>query len=71
MKYGFARFVYGLTGIVLIGAGVGIFFTPQSETAGTFPVTLVSAAFAGIPIVLGVLCLIRCRHFGREARRRG
>jgi hypothetical protein len=71
MKYGLARFVYGLAGVLLVAGGAALFFTPQSEnpptTKNTDPNILASAAIAGVPVALGVLCLFRCWHWSRKA----
>ena len=74
MKYGLARLVYGLFGILLIVGGVSLFFfdpqsdNPTSAQKKTTPNALANVAIAGVPVVLGVVCLFRCRHWSREAK---
>lgn len=76
MKYGLARFVWGLTGVVLNTVGIGMFgmfFNPPSEHAAipkTASEIFVATSIAAIPLVLGVLCLLRCKYWSREARKK-
>jgi hypothetical protein len=74
MKYRLAKFVYALTGILLIVVGVNLLFPIRSQLPATPKTTtsdiLVSVPVAVVPIALGVLCLFRSRHWSREASRK-
>ena len=74
MKYGAARFVYGLAAVFLIMTGVGTVLTPITclplsglkEIVSAFCFSTLAAA---IPIGLGIFCLMRYRHWHKEAIR--
>ncbi len=72
MIYGMARFVWGMSAVVLMLLGIGIAIPVTSdrkqdgaEAAGT---EIAAGILAGaIPFALGVGCLLRYRHWQREA----
>jgi len=74
MKYGTARFVYGLAAVFLIFASVNTVLVMFVEDRPTelkeiaFTVAL-SILVSAIPLGLGVFCLFRYRYWHREAIR--
>jgi len=72
MKYGGARFVYGLSGTILILIAAWILLRPfagrDSASCIVVPMGIV-LIFASVPFALGVCCLCRCRYWNSEAIR--
>jgi hypothetical protein len=74
MKYGMARFVWGLLAVVLVLLGIGMAIPvtsdrkPDGAKANGTEVAIGILAGA-IPVALGVGCLLRYRHWHREAIR--
>ena len=69
MKYGLARIVYAISGITLIGIGILAFFAPHSDAVSSVPNAVLNGFVIGVPLFCGVLCLFRCRHWNREAKK--
>ncbi len=73
MKYGIARFVYGLASVIFIGGGVGIAI-PSVEhhplsMLEILAAIVISIFIGAIPFGLGILCLLRYRYWTKEAIR--
>jgi hypothetical protein len=73
MKYGMARFVYGLAAAILMVAGVGIAI-PSVEhhplsMMDILMAIVISILIGAVPFGLGIICLLRYRHWTREAIR--
>jgi len=74
MKYGMARFVWGLSAVVLmmLGIGMAIPVTSDRKPDGAHPTgteVAVGMLAGAIPFALGVGCLLRYRHWHKEAVR--
>ena len=73
MKYGAARFVYGLAAVFLIITGVNTALVSFIENRPSGLKDIVSFAFAmsifavAFPLGLGYLCLFRYRYWHRKA----
>ncbi len=73
MKYGLARFVYGLAAVILIVGGIGIAIPSIEQQSLSMTeilmAILISILIGAIPIGFGILCLLRYRHWTQEAIR--
>jgi len=75
MKYGIARFVYGLAAVVLMLLGLALAIpvssdrkpTASKDTGNHVAVGIIAGS---IPFALGIACLFRRRHWQRAAHQR-
>jgi len=73
MKYGTARFVYGLSTVVIFICSVGVLLAPQSATPPAnfkdfVRLYAVNALVAVFPFALSIFCWKRYQHWNKEAK---
>lgn len=73
MKYGVARFMYGLWAVVCSLGGIGVFLAPDNmgrhptwDDLVSIPLKIVAAI---LPIGLAIFCWARYWHWTKESRK--